>query len=429
MRNDVFGLCLVLAGGCSSSSGGGPADAGADAEDDGGGGGDEVFVVSVIGAADDVPIGNATVAFDLGGVRTEIVTGTDGLATFRELAFGDDTASVTAYRLGYGVVSYVGLGPRSDVLQVRLQRRSPVAGSTATILGTATGMTGRQILVTSTVGAGSVDMPPAAPDYEVVVAPDTAGTLVALDYEPVVGGGPRDFTIQHLGWALKDHPAVADVDTVNLDFLADAATSISATGTLILPARTDSPLRTDSQARITIYPENVNTLAGVIETATLATDRFDLTGRYVVVPGSFEPQTIYSLRVDAGSVTREVSSVTEFAYPSDGFEIDNFLDSPEVTSGVDLVPIDSEIAWTAFDTVMLTSLRISTEDTPAERVWDVYLPEGATSVVLPELPGAADPEDVLGDTTLAGRVILCDFDDDRNYCVRQSISRKIELIP
>jgi hypothetical protein len=158
-------------------------------------------------------------------------------------------------------------------------------------------------------------------------------------------------------------------------------------------------------------------------------DTFDVAGRYVVVPETIEPLTSYSLRVPAPlGLTHEVSSVYEFAYPMDGYTIDTFLDSPEVTSGLDLVPMTDEITWTPFATVGRTWLRVSTEDDPPERVWDVFLPEGATTLTFPDLPSAA-PNSVLGDVPLAGRIFLCDVDETRNLCARVASSRKIELIP
>jgi hypothetical protein len=70
-----------------------------------------------------------------------------------------------------------------------------------------------------------------------------------------------------------------------------------------------------------------------------------------------------------------------------------------------------------------------TEDDEPERVWDVFVPEGATSVTFPELPTGASSGSVLGGLPLAGRVFLCDVDETRNLCARLASSRKIELIP
>jgi len=149
-----------------------------------------------------------------------------------------------------------------------------------------------------------------------------------------------------------------------------------------------------------------------------------------LIRGSFEPLTNYVLRVELGATILEQSTVVEFDYPTDGFEITNFLDAPEITSSLELHPIHDEITWIHHDASTLTTLRVfKFENDVPVRIWDVYAPGAAESATIPELPTTADASDVLGDLPLTTRVGSCDLDEELQTCVRAASSRSIELLP
>jgi len=418
-------ILALFAAGCSddsegTSDGGPPVDGHVDDMISG-----TSLTVHVVESIDEDDVEGAHVAVDLRGDRFEGETNLSGNATFDGLDFAGETAAVTVFADGYGIVTRFGVEEDEGTLDVRIVDLDP---STATLSGAVANPTdpANPLIVSSTAGR-TVHSGSGAEDYMVEVMRGTEGTIVAFEYTSSIPAGPRDLDLDVLGWATKDHAAISLNTVVDIDFVADAATPIAVTSTLVPPSRTASPLHTDSVGTVIAGSGLSNTFLGVYETSTFDGTDFTVLSEHVDLGTDVEPRSTYAIRVGSGNLVEEQSTVTLEGYPQDGATIDTFLDTPEfVTPSIS--PLHDEVEWTLHDASDMNILRLFRPETDGPvRIWDVFVAGDATSVTIPELPSEAD-DFVLGTYPLEARIAVCDLDEDLDICTRFAQSKPIELV-
>lgn len=386
------------------------------------------LTVDVISREDGAHVALAAVVLELHGQRVEATTGSDGRAVFEDLEFAGATASVTAVASGLRVISKVGVEEGESFVELRAGPL--VSGVTAVqIEGTAQGMVdqGNDLTVSTTVPVGgSIVYRSVGPSYALEVEPNRPFNLVAFETREGIFSSWGYISSEVVQAAVVEHSGVKAPAVINCDFVADAATTESFGGTMVLPRNPDSPFRTDSSGFVMVgEPGSVIHLAEMEWIERTATgDEADFGGKYVRL-GNFQAVTTYEMSAwlpDAGD--RRRSRVVAQGYPPSWGRWE-FLEAPEVTSAVELHPLRNPITWKSYDTSTAIILEISGESGP---LWDVIAPGDAESLTVPHLPPTVDEEELLGTAPLAARVVLCEVDDSLG-CRRAAVSRAVELVP
>jgi hypothetical protein len=399
-----FGITALAAGltACGDNLAPAQVDAGAQHDavaEDGPTGTVSVYVVTGLQLAAWTGVAGADVVIDKpGGGREEKQTGSDGRVTFTGLDFALGKAAVTAYKAGSGLppTSQVGITAESGEIMLFLWAFD-YEKPTVTISGTAQNLhaASDRLWVTATNSLGYSDG--VGPAWSFGVYPDVPFTLVAVDYT-AVGVGSRGYTRTFHSWVALEHAAVTAATAVDLD-LAPSATIKQVSGTMVLPTRAESRLRTHGQGHVYVQPWETMSGAGlgILSKSLVSADgtRIEYTIDWIEPASVQRPITQYTLFPPGTS--SESSFVIRGGYPMGG-ELDaTFIDIPEITAAPDPTAgqdLHGEIAWQVFDPDVWMRCFVNRGLNVA---WMVVAPPTETSLRIPRGPSSLDEAALLGD--------------------------------
>lgn len=401
-----LGICTLGVGvvACGDGSGGEQVDAAAPqdaAQEDGPNGTVRVYVVSGLSVANWTGVAGADVVIDKpGGGREEKQTGSDGRVTFTGLDFSIGKAAVTAYKAGSGLPPTSQVGITADSGEVLLYLWAiDYSPTTVAVSGTALNQhaASDRLWVTSTNSWNGSEGVGAAWSMEAL--PGMSFSVFAVDYT-AVGAGARGFTRTWYSWVAVDHEAVNGATTMDID-LANPPSMKQATGTLVLPARAESVLRTKSIGQVWALAWSLTGSGAVGGTSSsrVSTDgtRIEYTVDWIEPTGVEQPVTQYAL-----SHGNRVSLVIRAGYPPGG-ELDaTFIDLPELTNLPDHSvgqTFHDEIAWQVFDPDVWMRCMVSRG---IDVSWVALVPPTETSLRVPQGPSSLDEAVLLGDEELTG---------------------------
>jgi len=437
--------CLTLGGGCGdddnateNNNNAAGDDAGVDAGPDASAG-ERVEIIILDGTDSDnigedasaIPVADAMVAFDLpGGERVERTTGADGRVTIYGVDWSQGSAAMTAYKDGYGMVSFVNLEANDldatenpflvivdGAVAMYLMDLSPTPPPEITVTGTATRMadsshnytvsTLRSLVATTWSGSGSAA-------FEVTAPLNEPFTLQAIEMTPIgvlPSGQGNDVDI-HRAMELNLDPTAGPTLSVELDFFADEIPVYTADASMVLPARADSPLRDGIPYFLVGATDNVYTIGwGTPVDVSADGNSFGGTVSWVEPTLITEPY-IYFMVNHTLSGARSVA--IEPGYPQGGMLDPPLYDVPRWVTPSDPQtehPMHDPMAWDLFDDWTVALLIISRSGID---IWRVNAGSGATSLTIPQPPSAVDQSSFLGPTFQAQLIGgLRDPDEDR----------------
>jgi hypothetical protein len=243
--------------------------------------------------------------------------------------------------------------------------------------------------------------------WSLPVWPDEPFVLVAVDYTPTANG-VRGFSRTWHSWvALEREPVTADA-TVTIDYSAPA-TRKQVSGTLVLPTREASTLRTKGTGGVwaTEWSSLGTSGLGAATTMGVASDgtRLEYTIDWVEPAGVQRPVTQYGI-----STSTSTSLVIRPGYPPGG-ELDaTFIDIPLITRSpnpADGENLHGEIAWEWYDADVWMRCFVQRY---GALVWLVLAPPTETSLRIPRGPTSLNEATLLGDEWLDGSCQAIDFD-------------------
>jgi hypothetical protein len=364
------------------------------------------------------PIAGADVALDLpGGGRTEDVTASDGTVTFEGIDWSAGTASVTAYKEGRGLGSYVGLtGCGDEELTLGLSGMDP--GETVMVTATFENMTS----VSNYSEVLGLDINTFAQhtgsSLRFTAPADMEFTVIAHEYGFTQLPDVRGFDQPFYAWIFADLGPYSADGTVTFDLASSPLESQTVQGSFPVPTRDGSVLASEHPTaylwvmqRVEILPFDEILFTGFVGVPSHV--EFSTDGRtvqydaeWVTWPEAVAPGTRYNLDI-AESWGGGFSSVFCQGYPTAGAQTFAFLDVPVLVVPADRftpIPIHDQIEWEVFDAGTFPKLFIE-YDSPAgyeyER-WIVTGPEGATTLTVPDPPSTVNESEVLGDSQLQG---------------------------
>jgi hypothetical protein len=205
---------------------------------------------------------------------------------------------------------------------------------------------------------------------------------------------------------------------------ASAQTEDTVVGSFDLPARTDCPLRNDiaySLVRAGLLADpggHVGPLdfwvSGAASRMTRSSDgdSVDYEMTWLPLPDGFEPVWIVTLFQSWDWGLGHVSVVDLPGYPAEGHQDITFTDIPVVTNPETAVishPLHGEpFEWELFESGVTPTLYVlGPAATMQDKfLWRITAPTDATSLTVPEPPGAIDAEAILGTVRVQGRIGL-----------------------
>jgi hypothetical protein len=406
------------------------ADVDADADADVVGGTVSVLVTFEDWPGEPVAAPGVVVAFDApDGTRSEAPTGSDGRVTFDVTDWSAGTASLTAYAAGRQMVSRVGITAADGEVDLVLNRLGDPTGFVA-LSGTAANVAGtdESLAISATVpnviyGSNDTYM---GSDWHIHVPTGTACTIVATQRTSGTVPSGRGFT-QDVGWALVEQAAVGVDTSVPLDYVADAATPTTVSGSFALPARAASPLHGPRSYGWVTVSSGASQGTGIFGITIAIEINADGTGldyemAYLQPAGVTDPRTCYFLTAN-GQGGGQQSWTCEDGWPTGGAHEPELLDAPVLrlsTGGTtaDPQPLFEPVGWDLFDTnvhVALVLVLNSTGrwiwhgpagDTTLDEPWIVVAPDDATGLTVPAPPSTTSVEAVLGTGFVVGFVEL-----------------------
>ncbi|MBN1772621.1 MAG: hypothetical protein JXB32_15230 [Deltaproteobacteria bacterium] len=467
------GAVAILAVGCGdddlAADDGGTEDVGADADadgdtaeadgedeaaaddgvatDDGGAGGTlDVLVVGspVSPSRDWAPVEGAAVALDLpGGGRVEATTDATGRAAFDRLDWSAGTAAVTAGAENRGLASLVGLdGSEPEVTLVLPFLGDPREGWVELSVD-AENFTH----ATSWFDCG-LDLAPNEPSYYIHQATEATlpQTLLAPPGVPLTVAGAEwrfeelpDGFVQPLRPFCRELEPIDGPGSVVVD-LATLPAPDTAVGSFRLPARADSPLRDDifygwvfddvllDPARRLQPLERGSFGAPTRSTRAADGETIEYEWAWAAREGS-TLVTVFDLR-DAWAREDRYSAVYLAGHPPDGPQDFTFLETPTVLVPASILvrhPLHDAIEWESYDSGVTPTLYVEGTRFGVKVVlWQVTAPTGATTLSVPEPPGAIDATSVLGTGLARGRIGLV-ADDPGALVAKYSQSRRFTV--
>jgi hypothetical protein len=226
----------------------------------------------------------------------------------------------------------------------------------------------------------------------------------------------RDFTNTIWAWVRADHDAVTAETTFDFD-LTNKLTPVKTKGTLVLPKKADSLIRTSAYLHVYANPDgqsgSMNYCWATLSKPSTSGDQIDYETEYANITDLGEVYAWYLLQVPAGNGDWTYSSVQKKGFPQDGEVVDGVLDSFLITSPGDPLtayPVLSPVEFSTADTGTRSALYFTSLDGSRVVWWVDNTETGAKSITAPKLPSSVDAA-VLGTDELYGRVrLLKDFD-------------------
>ncbi|MFH1176857.1 MAG: hypothetical protein V1750_05565, partial [Acidobacteriota bacterium] len=220
-------------------------------------------------------------------------------------------------------------------------------------------------------------------------------------------------------WVVKEHAAVTAATTIDLDMSQTVATKSTA-GTMVLPARTDSPMRKSARGHITATEWQGHGFVwfGATTTTKPSTDgsRVEYTVDWVEPSSAHQPVTQYMLVMPRNMNLYSV--VIREGYPPGG-ELDAvFIDTPEITAAPDPSAgqdLHSEIAWRVYDPDVWMRCFVVRDNAV---VWYSLSPPAETSLRLPRGPSTLDEAAFLGDDWLDAQCQAIDWNLSTDWIER-----------
>jgi hypothetical protein len=401
------GIC-ALAGGtaaCGDNGGGEQADAAVQhdvaAQEDAPAGSLRVRIVSGLTVATFTGVAGADVVIDKpGGEREEKQTDADGRVTFTGLDWSLGKAAVTAYKAGSGMppTSQVAITETAEEVLMYLWAYQ-LAQPSATLSGTALSLQAAtdRLWVTATNSTSYSEGVGAT--WTMPVWTGVPFTILAVDYT-AVSNGTRGYTRSWISWVALDHEAVTADTTVAIDF-ATPVTRQQASGTLVLPLREASTLRTKGMGGVwaTAWESLGSAGLGAATTMAVSTDgaRLEYTVDWVEPASVQQPVTQYAI-----TTSTSTSLVIRGGYPTGG-ELDaTFLDIPLITKSpnpADGENLHGEITWEWYDADVWMRCFVDRDTTTLG--WLVLAPPTETSLRIPRGPSSLDEATLLGDEWLS----------------------------
>lgn len=402
-------LALVLSPACSDDDHPGnnnaPPDAGADAST----GESLTFVITTLPSADGtfVPLEGATVAFDApGGERTEVVTGADGRATFEGLDWSAGAAILTVHHPGYIIISALGITPTTLAEMwatwqgAHLMVMSPLDATfeTVTVEGTVTGLQdATHLLIVNAVhnvNARSQYGGTGADTWRIEVPRNEPFVFQAVEYEytELPSGQGYECPIyqrMHMDYG----PLSADATGIVLGFDTHRMTSHTADVSMLMPPRTDSPLRTGRIpycyfcASNSSYCQGWPTYLDVVDNHS----RIDISFEWAEPAWVENPFWFCSVSTSTG----EYGMARAYETPGDGAQ-PSLMDSPAWVTPADpstAHPLHAPLVWTWQEDVEVTNLSITRA---GKAYWIVVVGPNATTATVPEPPSSVNLSQLLG---------------------------------
>jgi hypothetical protein len=358
--------------------------------------------------AEGKPLPGATVAVDLAdGSRVEVVSDAGGKIQVLDAGTEEDSITLVAHKQGYEIWSW-----ETPLAQAMMRPRIPLYSLTAvpsvTVSGTATGMTStaHQLLVMS--NAGSVSSKNAGPDFSLQVHHDRPFSLMGLEFSACASSCARCVCQTFHQWTRTNHEALTGDATVVLDFSV-ALEPIQTQGTIELPAREDSRLRTMSFPYVQVLSFGSSLSHGYSLSMNLEPDEnsFSYLAEYVEWEGAPDVTTVHFLLDNARMVQSRIYAP---GYPQPNAFISGFLDVPDVVSpaGHQIGLLDS-FEWVPRETT--DAKWILARD--GQTVW-THTASAASRLSLPQPPSSVDLQDLLGTEILDGYFALLAHTDPIN---------------
>ncbi|MFH2009305.1 MAG: hypothetical protein ABI333_22130 [bacterium] len=408
------GLCLAMFAGCGDDDNPGDnnntmQDAAVDAAPDAEVGESLTFVIYTFSDTDAtyIPAEGVSVAFDApGGVRTEADSGADGKVTFTGVDWTAGLGAVTFYQFGYAMFSSVNLDPDRMADWVNedgeyAMSLSPLTTETpemVTVSGTATGLADTShyytVNTTNTEGQGtewsgfgtqgfSIQVPSGEPFYFQSLEAEYTELPSGQGYNRPIYG------VMHMDYG----PLTANETGVELDFGAYGMTTHTADVSMLMPPRTDSPMRTGSIpycffcATNSVYCHGWPTYLDVVDNQ----NRIDIS--FLWVEPTY-PEDLFWFCYVAGQ-SGELAQTIVPGTPQQDAE-GTLIDTPTwVTPSDPLVahPIADPVEVTYYEDVEISSLSIKRG---GMAVWYVDGGPNATTMTIPALPSWVVSSQFLG---------------------------------
>lgn len=396
-----------------SSATGGAAGSGGSAGT--GGTGDSItFVVldgSVCSKLGEAPkLAGATVAFDApGGTRTELASGADGKVTFQGIDWSKGNATVTAYLEHYSLWSAVdfdsnalALAPLPDgAVPLHLIRSTPPM--MVTVSGTATGLKdAAHSYVVNVVhtSSGSEWGGVSSGTFKVSVPTGQPFTLQGIELTPdtpLPSNQGYDMPVYQV--MTQDFDAItADKTGVVLDFAAHAVTTKTASISVKLPTRAESPVR-KGRGVSWVCPWESVFCTGWATHIDISADgtQFDASLLWHEPPWAKHPMTrvhVVDGTLGFDNVLTSFRSVN--SWPTSG-SIGALPDTPEWVTpapGAASHPLYQAIEWKLFEDAPYAQLWLNSG---ARVAWLVAAAPKATTLTVPEPPSTVDLYQLFGD--------------------------------
>jgi hypothetical protein len=350
-----------------------------------------------IDSSEPTPLEGATVAVDLpNGTRTEWVTDAAGKVTIPNAGAAGTTVVLVAHKPGYSVKSLE--GPLSASARLSLYELDAMAAPSVTVSGIALSMTGKQntLTVQATTSYALSQQPGNA--FSLTVPPSLPFSLAGLEYTGCTPSCGRCVCQTFLGWTRTDHEAI-DTDTVvDLDF-GQSLASVQTTGTVELPAREESRLRTVARLYIRVhsFTERLQHGFPLSTEPTPDGNHFSYVAEHVPWDGAADTYTSYEL-VDYAGGAQSILRVPGLPRPD--ASVSGFIDVPDFTSPTDKnIHLLEPIEWEPLETTY-TQLVIVRGGLP---VWMAAV-AGGSRLKLPQPPSSADVTELLGNEPLDAEI-------------------------